>query len=230
MSNLIKATSEAILIDVSDRFGYIIDKPIINETIIYAPLDIALREHAEREIELESDKATYNLEFFSIWLDNFIYAKNRRRTPAGYEGITTGEFGDATKDSLKSYRAVPVDLLYSITFWTLYKERIDKFLLEYVFWQSSTPYLDMFYDSNKELRFPVFIEEHPALDSTVSEMYIKGKYWRHTIKAKVEAWLIKGISYSTVKKIILDVYVDYEGTHVKSAENLILEVITGSGI
>ena len=216
-TNMIRATTEGVVLALSEILGPILPKCEVNRDIIFMPDDLALRFRAELEKrgpvtgadgkETPTDK--YTLEFMNVWLYDLNFPWGRNRTPMARTGIAT-EFGDRTaggKEFVKMHRVMPVNMEFGVTFWTKYKERMDQFIEEFVYWQQTNPVIELYWDDNKPLRLQIAIDSPVGMDvSKISNMFQEGKYWKHTFRFKVESWLIKDVPVRTLKKIILDMY------------------------
>lgn len=212
MNTMIGKTNEGVVLEVLDRFGYILPAQIVNKDVLFAPDDIALRRRADstdKGIVIATDgkkesTTKYALEFINVWLEDVSFSWKRQRTSVARTGIF---IPDPVTGKNIMYKAVPADMTYAITFWTAARINMDKFLEEFMFWQQSDPNIDLFYDDNKPLEMDVIV--HPAVerdDSKIVNMYKEGKYWKHTIYITVEAWIIKGLAVKTARTIILDIY------------------------
>lgn len=226
MTNTLRKIIEGTVIHVADRFGPILPKAAINKDIIYMPTDIALRTRAERYVDKKGgDSSKYQLEFINVWLEDILYSKPRRRTPIARSGISTQYDNATTKTAIKMFKAVPADLTFSLTMWTKYKDKIDDFISEFIFWQQENPNIEFFIDGDKKVEFDVLID--PALskdDLTVSRMYQDGKYWKHTYQFLVEGWLFKGVAIKTAKEITLTAYYgEYEAGVTPDDERKLFE-------
>jgi len=215
--NLIKSTTEGVMIHITDRFGAVLPSAQINRDILFTPDDLALRDRAEalgrtytKDINAylqPSDKTTLN--FLSVWLNDVAFSWERQRTNVARTGIAT-KYHDTTiggHENIEMHVAVPIDLKYSMTYWTRYRESMDMMIQEFMFWTHENPNIEMFYDRDKSLAFQIKIDsrvEHD--DMKITAMYREGKYWKHTFGFTVEAWIIKGVVYYTAKTIILKVY------------------------
>ena len=227
--NMIRTLTEATMIKISERFGACLKNNRINTDIIFCPDETALRWRAEKdgrslttnaEDKIEySDK--YVLEFLNIWVTDMVFSWERQRTSAARSGIGT-EFkslSTGSKEFWMMHKAVPVDITFTVSFWTRYKERMDKFVQEFMFWQQERPMIELFYDNDKKLEFFVSIGTHVIHDDlSIKNMFKEGKYWKHTFDFVVEAWVIKGIPIRTAKKIVLDMYIS-DDLQTKEEEN-----------
>ncbi len=212
MNTMIGKTNEGVVLEVLNRFGYILPSSVVNKDVLFAPDDIALRRRADstgKGIVINTDgkkesTTKYSLDFINVWLEDVAFSWKRQRTAVARTGIY---IQDPVTGKNIIYKAVPNDMTYAITFWTAERKKMDKFLEEFMFWQQDDPNIDLFYDDNKPLEMDVII--HPAVerdDSKIVNMYKEGKYWKHTIYITVEAWVIKGLAVKTAKTIILDIY------------------------
>jgi len=215
--NNIKPIVEAVAITISERFGYILPSNVINKDILYVPDDLALRFRAEKTERKPTTDANgniivddkYTLEFANIWIDSMEFSWKRQRSSVARQGIGT-EFKSVTPDGReiwKMHKAVPVDITFRVSFWTKYKEKMDEFVQEFMFWQQDNPNINLFYDDDKKLDFDVLIGVLPETDDTkISKMFQEGKYWKHSFRFVVEAWIFREVAVRTAKEIILDMY------------------------
>lgn len=217
MANMIRATSEATAVTLSNKFGIFLPNNIINKDIIYSPDSLALRFRAEKsdrkkvlnpEEKLEpTDK--YLLEFINFWVTKMEFSWDRQRTAVAHSGIEV-EYKNLTaggKEYIALYKAVPLDMFYTMTFWTANKEKMDDFIQEFSFWPHENPNIDLFYDDNKSLSLDLLIEPMMVTDdTTITNQFEKGKYWKTSFSFKVESWMLKGEAVRTAKTIYLDIY------------------------
>jgi len=223
MTNMIRSITEALVLEVADRFSDALPSERINKDIIYQPIDIALRERAERQVDSKTaESAKYDLEFINVWLEDLVYAKSRRRIGVSRFGPMTSFNDPNSKTFVKMHRAVPADLTYSITFWTKYKDRMDTFLQEFTFWQEDNPNVGLYYEEDKRLEFDIIVDPATVSAEQVKSMFIEGKYWRYTVNILVEAWILRNVEVRTAKEIQLEAYIA-DDLKTKEAANKFLD-------
>jgi hypothetical protein len=123
-------------------------------------------------------------------------------------------------------KAVPVDIEYSITLWTLHRQKVEDFIKEYCFLQHSNPNIEFFWEGDKKFEVDFFIRPAIKTEDSVAKMYVEGKYWKPQITFNVEAWLIKDIPISFAKKINLDIYSSNSLTEQDNNVRVLHEQIT----
>lgn len=222
----IKSITEAVIIKVQETFGPIIDRDEINKDIIYAPDEIAQRLRAERTSgkRTTSMKSTdkYSFEFLNVWLRRSEFSWRRQRTSvARGEGIISSYVDENNKEQLNMHKAVPIDMDFEISLWTLKKERADKFIEEFCFLQQERPELLFYYNENLPLEVDFFIRPSIDEENTFASMFTDGKYWKPTILFEVEGWLIKDLVVRTVKQI----NIDYYQTFTQDDDNLLFSQV-----
>lgn len=205
----IKTISEAMAVKIQEVFGPLLDRAEINTDIIFCPVDIAQRKRGEQTAGTNKpeteNKEKYRFEFFSFWLQDASLSWERNRTPLARHGLNIG----TTNNDVVKYRmvkAVPIDLTYTLTFWTLKKERADEFIKQYCFLQFENPQLQFFWEGDKPLEMDFFVRPNARLADSVGKMFVEGKYYRPEVSFLIEGWLLKDIPISFAKTINLDLY------------------------
>jgi hypothetical protein len=236
MENMIRKTTEGVVLAVADKFGLILPSREINKDIMYQPDEIALKMRSmitpKSRVVGSSGKEEvsnkYSLDFINVWAKDMRFAWKRQRSALALVGLSTQYKNVAVngKENIEMFKAVPVDIEYAISFWTSYKEKMDEFLQEFMFWQFEDPNINLFYDENKPLELDIIFDPSAAMDdSKIAKMFTEGKYWKHTVTITVESWLLRGVMVKTAKTIVLDGYFDVN--YVANAETLFLhKVIT----
>lgn len=205
----IKTISEGLAIKIQEVFGPLLEEAMINKDIIFCPTDIAQRIRAEQTAGTNKpateNKEKYKFEFLSFWLQEANLSWERNRTPLARHGLNIG----TTTNGIVKYRmvkAVPIDLVYTLTLWTLKKERADAFIKEYCFLQFDNPQIQFFWEGDKPLEMDFFVRPNVRMADSVGKMFVEGKYYRPEVTFLVEGWLLKDIPISFAKTINLDLY------------------------
>jgi len=242
-TNMIGRTTEGLVLQIIERFAAVLPNAQVNKDILFAPDELALRLRAERDNTVQGmvknmegkDEPTtkYKLEFINVWLDRAAFSWQRQRTAVARSGMSIGYDDDTEKNNVKIFKAVPMDMKFYISFWTLHKVQMDAFMQEFMFWQQDDPKVRLYYDEDKKLELDVIIEPEIDIDaSKFINMFKDGKYWKHTFRITVESWLFRGVAVRTAKEIHLDTFIAGDvilcsGDEVAEDENKVLsEVIT----
>jgi len=183
--------------------------------IVQAPMEIALREMAERRQE-------NFLDFISVWRTPFGPSWSRQRTPLARRGVWL--------DQTTHVKAQPIDINYDVCFWSKDADKLYEAIEEYIFWQHDNPkitltYLDT-YEITPDLHFGDIVDE-----STYDEKYDTGIIFKFRMPIKVDGWILKSETVGIIEKIQLTVYdkddlgsTDYESIVVEdSGQNTELE-------
>lgn len=183
----------------------------INLGVIQFPKGVAQRISAEKRGQ------TY-LEFINFWRTSASFSWERNRTPVSRRGMHLAISGDDTVH----VKAVPIDLNYSAWFWSKDLDKIYQVIEEYVFWQQDNPNVTLLYNDTYELtpdlHFGEIVDE-----STVDEQYEEGLIYVFRMPIKLDAWVLKGLSYKTVYKIRItirdkDEITDYEEIMIEDSD------------
>ena len=216
-NNMVRVTCEGVMVEIADYFGAVMPAAEINKDILFTPDDLALRMRGEKtepgkrkNLDDKTEPADeYKLDFLNVWLQNMTFSWKRQHTPIARQGLATRylETTPGDKKNIEMFRAVPVDMLFSMTYWTKYKDNMDKIIEAFMFWTQEDPNINLFYDDNKPLELDVIIDTSVTQDDQkIANMFKDGKYWKHTFNFTVESWMFKGVAIKTLKKIIIDMY------------------------
>ncbi len=169
----------------------------INRGVVQVPQEIALRALAEKRGE-------DFLEFINFWRVGTGPAWDRQRTPLARRGMYLSTVDGKKVDTVHA-KAQPVDLNYNVWFWSKDLDKIYECIEEYIFWQHDNPTISITYDDlytlQPHIHFGEIVDE-----STVPEEYEKGRYFVFKMPIKIDGWIIKGLSFKTISKIVLTLY------------------------
>jgi hypothetical protein len=201
-----KSIDLALKLLLYNRFGSIlgidtqssIAEDNINKGVIQIPKEVAQREIAEKRGE-------YFLEFMNFWRVGTGFSWDRNRTPVARRGIWLANVDENKKTDTVHVTAVPVDLNYNVWFWTTELDKAYECIEEYLFWQQDFPKVTLKYDDIYELQPDLHFSEIVD-ESTVGEKYEVGRYFVFKMPIKIDGWVIKGLSFKTINKIILTLY------------------------
>ena len=185
----------------------------INLGVIQFPKEVAQRVAAEKRGE------TF-LEFINFWRVGASFSWARNRTPLSRRGlwITTSEDG---ADTIQ-VKATPIDLSYDAWFWSKDLDKIYQVIETYVFWQQDNPNISLLYNDTYELtpdlHFGEIVDE-----STVPDQYSQGVMYVYRMPIKLDAWVLKDLSFKTIYKIKFtlrdkDEVTDYEEIIVEDSD------------
>lgn len=169
----------------------------VNKGVVQCPKDIALRELAEKRGE------TF-LSFINFWRMGTSPSWGRQRTPVARRGFYIAGADDDKTDTVH-LKAMPVDLNYNVWFWSKDLDKVYECIEKYIFWQQDNPNLALKYDDKYELELDLHFGEIVD-ESTVDEKYTSGMIFVYKLPVKIDAWLFEGLSYKTIKKIVLTCY------------------------
>jgi len=169
----------------------------INEGIVQAPKEVALRAVSEKRGE-------DFLEFINFWRMSTSPSWSRQRTPVARRGLWLANT-DNNKTDTTHVKAVPADLNYNVWFWSKSLDKVYQCIEEYMFWQHDDPNLKLkyndLYEIEPDLHFGEIVDE-----STVDDMYSRGLIFTFKMPIKIDAWILKGLSFKTINKIVLTMY------------------------
>jgi hypothetical protein len=195
----------------------------VSTGVILYPKEIALREMYERRDQAE-------VEFINIWRMSTTPDWKRMRTHAAVSGVNIKYIDDqGVKTNIAKIKAVPVQLDYTVWFWTQHVERMNLIAERYLFWQQDIPNIDLYFDIKYnmiETAIPIKLHLHfgPLGDeSTVAEHYEKGTIFCLRTPIKVDGWVLVGESVKTIKKINLTVYDGDDLTTDPQFEEIVVE-------
>jgi hypothetical protein len=158
--------------------------------IVLAPVEIALREMAERRQE-------NFLEFISVYRSSWGPSWSRQRTPLARRGVWL--------DQNTHVKAQPVDINYDVWFWSKDVDKLYEAIEHYIFWQHDFPKITLTYADTYEitpdLHFGDVVDE-----STYDEKYNTGIIFRFRMPVKIDGWVLKSETAGVVEKIRLTVY------------------------
>lgn len=167
----------------------------INRGIFQIPRSVAPRIAAEK-------RGQTFLEFINFWRVGASFSWARNRTPLSRRGMWTATSADGA-DSIH-VKAIPIDLSYDAWFWSKDLDKIYQVIEEYVFWQQDNPNISLLYNDKYELtpdlHFGEIVDE-----STVGEQFEQGIIYVYRMPIKLDAWILKGLSFKTIYKIRLTV-------------------------
>jgi hypothetical protein len=206
-SNLFtKSIDNALKVLLYNRFGFIlgidtqssIAEENINKGVIQIPREVAQRAIAEK-------KGKYFLEFINFQRVGTSFSWERNRTPVARRGMWLANVDENKKTDTVHVKGVPVDLNYNVWFWSTDLNKIYECMEEYLFWQQDFPKVTLkynnLYEIQPDLHFGDIVDE-----STVGEQYEVGRYFVVKMPIKIDGWVLKGLSFKTINKIILTLY------------------------
>ena len=208
MASIGKEYDEGIKALLFSRFKTILGIENLEQKngIVLAPLEIALREMAERRQE------NY-LDFISVYRSSWGPSWSRQRTPLARRGVWL--------DQNTHVKAQPVDINYDVWFWSKDVDKLYEAMEHYIFWQQDFPkvtltYADT-YEITPDLHFGDVVDE-----STYGDKYDKGIIFRFRAPVKVDGWILKSESVGIVERIRLTVY-DKDDLEEGDYETIIVE-------
>ncbi len=183
----------------------------INQGVVQAPKDIALRELAEK-------RGGSFLEFINFYRSPGTFDWERNRSRVARSGLTVE--GD-TENDVSLIKAVPVKLDYDVWFWSNSYDKLGLVALEYLFWQHENPKLFMLLNSTYDLNFDLHFD--PIIDESPIELkYEIGKFFVFRMGITLDSWLFRvtDLSGGTISKITLR---NHDTLNVTNENTLILE-------
>jgi len=203
MSSFLQSYDLAVKTVLYDKFASVLgidtqsstEEGNINLGIFQFPKAVAQRVAAEKRGE------TF-LEFINFWRMGASFSWARNRTPLSRRGLWLDV--DGTGKNSVHIKAVPIDLNYNAWFWSKDRDKIYQVIEDYVFWQQNNPNISILYNDTYELtpdlHFGEIVDE-----STIDEMYQQGTIHVCKMPIKLDAWVLKGLSFKTVYKIKLTI-------------------------
>lgn len=167
----------------------------INRGIFQIPRSVAPRIAAEK-------RGQTFLEFINFWRVGASFSWARNRTPLSRRGMWAATSADGANTI--HVKAIPIDLSYNAWFWSKDLDKIYQVIEDYVFWQQDNPNISLLYNDKYELtpdlHFGEIVDE-----STVGEQFEEGITYVYRMPIKLDAWILKGLSFKTIYKIRLTV-------------------------
>ena len=190
----------AVKLMTFNRFSPILGIYDSNKDLILTPSTIAQRQIAEKR------GTGSTVEFISIWSEPVKFDWQRQNEPIGRKGLTmTYTAGSGGSNSqIITIKAVPVEMKYTISIWSLYLDRIKLVVESYSKWLYDHPNLKIYYSGLYEM--DMYLKFDQVSDKTDYGIYEKGKYFRYDLPLTVDGWVLTNILYPTILKIVLDVY------------------------
>jgi hypothetical protein len=175
----------------------------MNQGLFQCPFEIAQREASEK-------RSTNFLEFMHFYRIGMNPSWDRQRTVLAQRGLWALMDKDADKRLLTNIKAQPVDLLYSVWFWSKSWEKLNLCMENYIFWQQENPKVVVSYDIGDD-KYPIAIR--PDLhfgeivdESTYPEKYEVGTKFIIRMPIKMDGWVFKSTTLKPIRKIRLTVY------------------------
>jgi hypothetical protein len=175
----------------------------MNQGLFQCPFEIAQREASEK-------RSTNFLEFMHFYRMGMNPSWDRQRTVLAQRGLWALMDKDADKRLLTNIKAQPVDLLYSVWFWSKNWEKLNLCMEDYIFWQQENPKVEVSYDIGDD-KYPIAIR--PDLhfgeivdESTYPEKYEVGTKFIIRMPIKMDGWVFKSTTLKPIRKIRLTVY------------------------
>ena len=185
---------------VFNRFSPILGISDSNKDLVLTPPDIAQRQIAEKR------GTGSTVEFISIWSEPVKFDWARQNEPIGRKGLTvnytTGLGG--SNSQIITIKAVPVEMKYNISVWSLYLDKIKLVVESYSKWLYYHPNLKIYYSGLYEM--DMYLKFDQVKDSTDYKIYDKGKYFRYDLPLTVDGWILSNIMYPTILTIVLDTF------------------------
>ena len=183
----------------------------INNSVVQAPKDIALRTIAEK-------RGYDKLEFINFYRLDPKPSWERQRTPLARKGLVVPN----ADGKPRRVRAQPIDIFYEAWYWTKDLDKAYQLQEDYIFWQHETPYLDVIYDALYRLQ-PWFHFGTIVDESTVPEEYQKGRYFVFKMPIQLDGWVLKSVdNIGEIHKIQMTIYdkdyvIDYDSIVVENS-------------
>jgi len=161
------------------------------------PKDIALRAIAEKRGET-------SLEFMNVWCNGYKFSWTRQRTSVARLGLY-GNYINDEKTDIAHFKLVPVDLSFSVWWWSRDFDKLLQVMERFMFWQHRNPNLELKINDVYPVEFDMLFRG-VSDESRIEELFDKGPLFVIRGDIDVEAWLFESFSLKTVLKIILNVY------------------------
>ena len=161
------------------------------KSVLLMPQPAALRVVSER-------RGSSELEFINYWRDEFIFDWDRNNTSAARSGLhftsTTEESGYRTS---KIITAVPLKLRYNIWYWTMYPDKLNKFIEDFIWWQHTNPNFNIVFDDTYELEIDMHFTSLKD-ESTADTQFSTGQYFSVNGTITLDTWLFNLEEYGGV--------------------------------
>jgi hypothetical protein len=188
----------ADILGIDDGTGT--DSEKINLGVIQHPKEVALRAVAEKRGE------DY-LEFISFWRVSAPPAWNRQRTVLARRGLWLPNSSGLSGVNVK---AQPIDLNYSVWFWSKSLDKVYQCVERYIMWQQNYPKIDLSYDygNNTFSYSPDLHFGEPVDESTFPTEFNTGVIAVYKVPIKVDAWVLESAG-STASGIVTKIRVTF---------------------
>ncbi len=161
--------------------------------------DVVLRHIAEK-------RGSNSVGFVSLWRNTTQGSLVRRNYPAATRRGTLAIDRPRGQDYL-SASASPLDLSYSITFWSKSLDIINSVVEEFSFWWAETPALDIEIQAGDSvpIRAPIILGAFNDKSNT-SRRYEQGQIYSVELSVQLMAWSIKLREIPTIRRVIVKLY------------------------
>lgn len=187
------------------KFGTILGLDSEKESII-SPKEIAMRLIAE-------EKGAMKLGFISVWREMTEFDWSRQRTPIARRGIMVA-YTNEDKTDILEYKAIPVNLTYSIRFWHREIDKVNEAVEDYLFWQQTDPNLDLLINDEYPLELDLHLGGEIVDESSFPEKFEKGTYFVSRCPLKLDAWIFESDTVKTIHKVVLRLYDEEEEENI----------------
>lgn len=158
------------------------------DCVLY-PKGVAQRMVAERRGE-------GSVEFINLWRTSTSFSWARHRTPAARRGMCM-EFADPNKKGITTVKAVPMDLEYTVWFWSRNLDLLQQVIESYMFWIHQDPKLYLQLNEKYPLEFYLAFGT-VSDESVVAEQYEMGEYFVISAPIKMDAWVFNTVDTKTI--------------------------------
>ena len=154
---------------------------------------------------LSEKKGETITEFINMWRTRTAPSWERQRTPLARRGMQMS-YTDDTEQTSTNVKAMPIDMEYSVWFWSKDKDVLNDIAEEYLFWQQDNPNLSLYYNdvypADFDLHFGEIVDE-----SDVPSMMNKGNHFCIKVPIKMDGWVFTSTTDNAViQKIELVLY------------------------
>lgn len=146
---------------------------------VIAPKSIAQRRIAEK-------RGNNVVEFFNVWRDSSVFAKDRQRVLVGQKGIP---LSNPDGGAIKFYKMAPSDLTYRFWIWSQSLNKLNKCVERFWFWLYNNPKLDMLLDGKYPISHDLLFADY-ASEHQLEEQYDKGIVYVNSFELMIRAWVM----------------------------------------
>lgn len=146
------------------------------------------------------------MESASVWRESESMDWSRHNTRLARHGLPVG-YTDASRRQVTTVQALPVQINYTLIFWSLDRDAINQVTNRFIWWVHEYPKMatillpDINFSLDLCLRFTAPVT-HPTVEAELD----KGRYFAVTLPITVDGWSLKDELVGTIVKADLLIY------------------------